>query len=177
MPQEQQTKKQDALRLEFEASRVAFHDLLNSLSAADLKKKSLNASWTNGELLFHMALAFFVLTSLLPLVRLFGHFPKAFSHPLAQLLNSCTRPFNWINALGTRLGGRVMTPKSLGKTFDWANAHLVKALYTFSNQDWQRCGMYAPTRWDAVSFKDYMTLEDLFRMPLLHFAFHRGQLT
>jgi hypothetical protein len=48
MPQAQQTAKQDVLRLEFEASRVAFHDLLDSLSTADFKKKSLNASWTNG---------------------------------------------------------------------------------------------------------------------------------
>jgi DinB family protein len=176
LAQGKSTDTKETLRSELEASRLAFHALLDWLSKADLKKQSLNAGWTNEELLFHMALAFFVLTSLLPLARLFGHLPKAFSHPLAQMLNGCTRPFNWINALGTRLGGRVMTSKSLGKTFDWANAHLVKALYTFSDEDWQRCGMYAPTRWDAVSFKDYMTLEDLFRMPLLHFNFHLKQI-
>src|SRR5690348_3462985 len=43
MLQEHPTEKQNALRLEFEASRVAFHDLLDSLSAADFKKKSLNS--------------------------------------------------------------------------------------------------------------------------------------
>ena len=97
------TGTKDTLRSELEASRLAFHALLDSLSEADFKKKSLNPGWTNEEILFHIALGFFVLLTLLPLARFFGRFPKSFSHPLAHVLNSCTIPFNWINALGTRL--------------------------------------------------------------------------
>ncbi len=166
----------DALRSELEASRLAFHALLDSLSEAELKKQSLNPRWTNEEVLFHIALGFFVLPTLLPLARFFGRFPKSFSQPLARLLDRCTTPFNWINALSTRLGGSVWTPTSLGNTFDWVHARLVKTLDSLSEQEWQRCGMYAPTHWDPVSFKDYMTLEDMFRMPLLHFTFHAKQI-
>ena len=166
----------DALRSELEASRLAFHALLGSFSEAELKQQSLNPGWTNEEVLWHMAMGFMVLRTLLPLARFFGRFPKSCSRPLARVLDRCTTPFNWINALGTRLGGRVWTPTSLGKTIDGVHARLVKALDALSERKWQRGGMYAPTRWDPVSFNDYMTLEDMFRMPLRHFAFHLKQL-
>ena len=172
----QNTGTKDTLRSELEASRQAFHVLLDSLPEADFKQKSLNPGWTNKEILFHTALGFFVLLSLLPMARFFGRFPQSFSRPLARVLNSCTIPFNWINALGTRLAGRVFTPKSLGKTFDWVHAHLLKTFDALHEEEWERCGMYAPTQWDPVSFKDYMTLEDIFRMPLLHFTFHLKQI-
>jgi hypothetical protein len=176
LAQVKSTGTKETLRSELEISGLAFHTLLDSLSEADLKKKSLNLGWTNEELLFHMALGFFVLPTLLPLARFFGRFPKSFSHPLAHMLNGCTVPFNWINALGTRLGGRMSTPKSLGKTFDWVHARLLKTFDSLNEKEWQRCGMYAPTRWDPVSFKDYMMLEDRFRMPRLHFTFHLKQI-
>jgi hypothetical protein len=37
-------------------------------------------------------------------------------------------------------------------------------------------GMHYPTRWDP-SFKDFMTLADVYRFPTQHFDFHRRQLT
>ena len=37
-------------------------------------------------------------------------------------------------------------------------------------------GMHFPTRWDPF-FKDYMTLESVYRYPGQHFDFHRRQLT
>lgn len=176
MVQVKSTGRKDALRLELEASRPAFHTLLDSLSGADLKKKSLNPGWTNEEILFHMALGFFILPTLLPLARLLGRFPKSFSQPLARLSNSCTIPFNWINALGARLGGRIFTPRSLGKIFDWVHTRLLKTLDSLKEKELESRGMYAPAQWDPVSLKDYMTLEDIFRMPLLHFTFHRQQI-
>ena len=36
--------------------------------------------------------------------------------------------------------------------------------------------MHFPTRWDPF-FKDYMTLEDVYRYPGQHFDFHKRQLT
>jgi hypothetical protein len=176
LAQGKSTGTKETLRSELAASRLAFHALLDSLSEADLKKQSLNPGWTNEELLFHMALGFFVLFTLLPLARFLGRFPKSFSLPLARVLNSCTIPFNWINALGTRLAGRLAPPRSLGKTFDWVHARLLKTFDACNEQEWERCGMYAPTHWDPVSFQDYMLLEDLFRMPLLHFTFHLKQI-
>jgi hypothetical protein len=72
----------------------------------------------------------------------------------------------WLVALiSTRLGGRALTPTSLGRTFDWVHARLLRAVDAASEKQWERCGIDAPTQWDPVSFHDYMTLEDMFRMP------------
>jgi hypothetical protein len=83
----------------------------------------------------------------------------------------------WLVALiSARLGGRALPPKSLGRTSDWVHARLLRAVDAASEKQWEHCGMYAPTRWDPVSFHDYMTLEDMFRMPLRHLRFHWEQL-
>ena len=58
--------RKDSLRSELEASRMAFHTLLDSLSDADLKKKSHNAPWTNKHIVVHMAMGFFSLGEILP---------------------------------------------------------------------------------------------------------------
>lgn len=52
---------------------------------------------------------------------------------------------------------------------------LLRSLVEEAENDLQR-GMHFPDRWDPF-FADYMTLEDLYRCPAQHFAFHRRQLT
>ena len=42
------------IHTELEATRTAFHTLLGSLAVDDLPRQSLNAGWTNGEILAHM---------------------------------------------------------------------------------------------------------------------------
>jgi hypothetical protein len=61
MSQKKSTARKDLLRSELEASRVAWHTLLDSLSDTDLKKKSHNATWTNKHIVVHMAMGFFIL--------------------------------------------------------------------------------------------------------------------
>ncbi len=68
-------------------------------------------------------------------------------------------PVNWINALGTRLARRMFTPESLGKTFDWVHARLLKTFGALHEEEWERCGMYAPTQWDPVSLVCFMINE------------------
>jgi hypothetical protein len=84
-------------------------------------------------------------------------------------------PFNWINALGPYIGGKVFTRTSLSKTFDWFHARIAQLLHVIPEEDLKR-GMYYPTKWDPFTFKDYMMLEDIFRIPTLHFAFHLEQI-
>jgi hypothetical protein len=170
------TGTKDTLRSELESSRIAFHTLLNSLSDADLKKKSNNAAWTNKHIVIHMAMGFFILPSLILIALLLGRLPKPCSKIFALLLNVSTIPFNWINALGPYVGGTVFTRKSLSNTFDWFYARIVQILYFIPEKDLKR-GMYYPTQWDPFTFKDYMTLEDIFRIPTLHFTFHLKQLS
>ena len=174
MSQDESTGTKDALRSELESSRIAFHTLLDSLSDADLKKKSNNAAWTNKHIIVHMAMGFFILPSLILLALLFGRLPKPLSKLFAILLNISTIPFNWINALGPYIGGAIFTRKSLSTTFDWFHNRIVHLLHYIPEEDLKR-GMYYPTKWDASTFKDYMTLEDIFRIPTLHFTFHLKQ--
>lgn len=171
-PKAQETK--DRLRAELESARRNFHTLLDSLAETDLQTKSRNPGWTNGEILTHITFGFIILNALLPMVRMWGRLPKWSSKPFAGLLNAFTGPFNWINALGARLQGRVFTYRRIGKLFERAYFSLVKQLERIQDNEWQH-GMYYPTRWDS-DFNVFMTIGDLFRYPVRHFNFHLTQI-
>ena len=168
----QQTK--DAIRLELEATRKVFHTLLDSLSENDLYRKSLNAGWTNAEILVHMTFGFIILNALLPLARLSGHLPAWTSKFFAWLLNAFTIPFNWINVLGTRGQAKLFTYKGIAKVYDLATYSLLRKIEHIQDDEWER-GMYYPTRWDS-NFSDFMTIRELFHYPVKHFNFHREQI-
>ncbi len=91
-------------------------------------------------------------------------------HPPYSHFDSCS-----INALGPYLEGIVFTRTSLSKTFDWFYARIVQLLQFIPEEELQR-GMYYPTQWDPFTFKDYMTLEDIFRISPRHFTFHLEQI-
>jgi uncharacterized damage-inducible protein DinB len=165
----------ESIRMELETTRNAFHDLLSSLSADDFRRQSLNPGWTNGEILAHMTFGFIILKTLLPMARVWGRLPRESSRPFAELLNAVTRPFNWINALGARMQGKVITRERVGGIFDQAISALLRQVDTIKTEEWQR-GMYYPTRWDA-NFSEFMTLEKLFRYPIIHFNFHMAQIS
>lgn len=164
-----------AIRKEYETTRSEFRATLDSLSDEDLRRKSLNAGWTNGEILFHITFGFVILSSLVPLVRFLGRLPPGWSRALAGVLNAFTGFFNWINALGARVGGRAFRGRNVGSKYDRTYAALMKKLDAVRPDEWHR-GMYYPTRWDSL-FKEYMTLEDVFRYPVIHFRFHKGQIS
>jgi hypothetical protein len=88
------TEKQ-ASCAELVAAGAEFHRLLDTLAPEDWRRHSRNPEWTNGEILFHMALGFVLLPLLLPLMRLLGHFPRSMTKPFAAALNLATGPFNW----------------------------------------------------------------------------------
>jgi len=176
MSEGKSTLIKDTLCSKLESSRVAFHTLLDSLSDADLKKRSHNAAWTNKHIVVHMAMGFFILPSLVLLALLFGRLPRIISKLFALLLIIITIPFNWINALGPYIGATIFSRTSLSKALDWFLARIVQLLYAIPEEELKR-GMYYPTQWDSFSFKDYMTLEDIFRIPILHFTFHLEQIS
>jgi hypothetical protein len=163
-----------SLLSELEDSRLTFHTLLNSLSDEDLQRVSRNPPWTNKQILFHMVFGFFLLPSLIIIVLLFGRLPRTFSKLFATLLNMTVRPFNVINSLGPRGGGRVFTRKGLSKVYDWVFAFIVRLLQLLPEDELKR-GMHYPTRWDPL-FSDYMTLAEIFRFPVRHFYFHVGHI-
>ena len=165
----------EKIRVEYESTRTSFHTLLDSLSEADLRKQSLNPGWTNGEILFHMTFAFMILSALIPLVRVGGHLPRRLMKLFAWFLNSTTGPFNWINGLGARVGGRLYRGKNIGVKFNKVYGSLLRKLDATRDSEWT-LGMYYPTKWEGL-FKEYMTLEDVFRYPIRHFEFHLAQIS
>ena len=168
----QETK--DAIWAEMEATRTVFHALVASLSENDLRRKSRNPGWTNGEILAHITFGFIILNALLPMARLWGCLPRWTSKPFAWLLNAFTIPFNWVNAFGTRGQARVFTYQRIGAVYDWAHFSLMKQINSIKEDEWER-GMHYPTRWDS-NFSDFMTIEKLFHYPVIHFNFHLGQI-
>ena len=168
----QETK--DIIRAEFETTRTVFHALLDSLSENDLRRQSRNPGWTNGEILAHMTFGFIILNALLPMARVWGHFPEWTSKLFAGLLNAFTMPFNWINALGARFQARIFTYPRIGTVYDWVHFSLMKHIDSIQKDEWER-GMHYPTRWDP-NFSDFMTVEKLFHYPVVHFNFHLEQI-
>ena len=163
-----------SIRSELESTHSSFHTVLDSLSEEDCHKQSLNPGWTNGEILAHMLFGFIILNVLLPMARLWGLLPKSSSKPFAWLLNACTGPFNWVNALGPRMQGKVFTYKRIGKLYDSVYISLLKKAASIKDEEWEH-GMYYPTKWDA-NFSEFMTLEKLFHYPVIHFNFHLNQI-
>jgi hypothetical protein len=133
----------DDIRVELEATRARFHTLLDSISDGALQQPSSNPAWTNEEILFHIALGFFLLPSLIPLVRLFSRLPQPFSKIFAWLLNTSIFVFNWANALGPRVGGRVFTRTALGQLFDRVLARTLRTLDRMPEYELRR-GMFFP---------------------------------
>lgn len=165
----------EEIRRELETARAKFHHLLDSLSEQDLKKQSHNPGWTNGEILAHMTFGFMILNVLLPMARQWGRLPKGSSKWFARLLNAFTGIFNWLNMLGARGQGKVFTYHRIGKIYDRVYFSLLKKIDTIQDNEWEH-GMYYPTKWDS-NFSEFMTLEKLFRYPLIHFNFHLEQIS
>ncbi len=163
-----------AIRKELVTVHGKFHALLASLSEQDFQKQSLNPGWTNGEILAHMTFGFIVINVLLPMARLWGRLPTGSSKWFAGLLNAFTGFFNWFNALGARMQGKVFTHRRIGAIYDNVYFSLLNKVNSIKDDEWGR-GMYYPTKWDA-NFDEFMTLEKLFQYPVTHFNFHLTQI-
>lgn len=165
----------DAVHAELERTREVFHQLVEGVSGAELRRPSNGTRWTNRQLLFHMLLGFLILRALRRLVWLFGRLPDGVSRVYARLLDKATAPFDAVNYLGSWLGGNTLSTRRMEIMFDRVVEKLHRRLESESDADLAR-GMHYPTRWDPF-FHDYMTLADVYRFPVRHFDFHRHQLT
>jgi hypothetical protein len=165
-----------ALRSELDSARTEFHHLVDSLSESQLRQRSHNPGWTNGEILFHMVLGFSLIPILVPLLRVFHRFPRRYSKAFADLLNSATPLFNFANAMAARIGARIFRRKSsLHKQFDRIYRRIIIMLDSMRGEDLPS-GMYYPHKWDSL-FDAYMTADKLFNYPIRHFRFHVDQIS
>jgi hypothetical protein len=164
----------NGVRHDLEAGRSEFHQLLGLVRQDAWQRPSRNRGWTNGQLLFHIALGFFLVVPLFVVMRLFAALPRPMSKVFARCLNAATPLFNWINALGPRFGARVLNSRRLGRTFDAVHRLIVRRVESMRPEDWGR-GMHYPTKWEPL-FSDFMSFEALFRYPVAHMQHHRTQI-
>jgi hypothetical protein len=164
-----------AVHDELEATRAAFHRLVQDATPNDLRRMTHGTRWTNEQLLFHMLLGYLIARTLLVLARVFARLPAVASRRFAALLNSATPLFDEVNFYGSCIGARIVDRRRMVATFDQAIAALHRGLATETGTDLQR-GMSYPVRWDPF-FKEFMTVADIYHYPTQHFDFHRRQLT
>ena len=144
-------------------------------STYDLKRKSNGTKWTNRELLFHILFGYLITRTILfaapTIARLPDRIVAAPMHVLSRLL----RPFNWINYVGSVIGGKIYSPQRMVVKFEIVARTLEHQLARLSEEALDR-RMAVPTAWDPF-FTPRMTVEAIFRYPTQHFQFHAAQLS
>jgi hypothetical protein len=110
------TPTRESLRADLEATRTGYHDLLKSLSAEDMKKKSANPEWNVGQLMWHLAWGHDHVPGAVARARK----GKNFSIPQGA--------FNFINPWLTRWGARRATPEKLAAHYDEGFNKIIAAL-------------------------------------------------
>ena len=161
---------------DLERARVEFHRLLAEAEGNDAwTTPTRGTRWTNEQLLFHMVFGYMVVQRLLVLVRVFSRLPDAFSRVFARALNAATAPFDVINYYGSCAAALVYNRHRMCAKMDRVIASLQRK-FARESDDALRRGMHFPNRWDPF-FKDYMTLEDVYRYPGKHSDFHKRQQT
>ena len=159
---------------ELEQATVTFRRLAADMMPEDLERRTDGTRWTNREMLFHMLFGYFLVRTLIPLVKGFSRLPRPFSAVFAAVLNAGTRPFHPINYVGSWAGGRLLSPAFMQRRFARVCRQLARQLADETDRSLAR-GMCFPTGWDPF-FKPYMTLRDVYHYPTQHFEFHRQQL-
>jgi hypothetical protein len=142
----------EKFRKEIEDTRTAFHELLASLSPADFKKKSGNASWSNGQLMWHTAWGV-------------GFVPQGVDRARkGKDLNLPRGVFNVLNPWITRWGSRGITPESVARSYDEAHAKVIALLETIKDDEW--------TKGSKIT-GEFQTVTHHFEIPATHFAEHK----
>jgi hypothetical protein len=171
--QSSQPPKQELLD-ELESVRAEYSLLVKAMSNDDLGRKSIGTRWTNRELLFHMLFGYLIVRTLLRFCVVLIRFAPETTKPGAVLLDSLVGPFNWINYVGSAIGGKLLTPSRMVTRMDRVTQTIERSLRKASN-DVLSHGMYFPTKWDPF-FRHCMTIADLYHYPTQHFEFHKTQL-
>jgi hypothetical protein len=159
-------KKAD-LAEELEATRSAFHDLLQNIPDKAFDLPSNNPAWTIGELLYHMSIAprFMVADVAIILKRpfLIKWLPKLFPASL----------FHRLNAHLTRFGARHLNRQFLADEYDKAHVTILKTLRNLTEADLQKKVHYPD--WDPLLAGE-VTLAYLFGYIKRHFDSHTADI-
>jgi hypothetical protein len=151
----------EEIRTELEATRQAYHALLDSLTEEDWRRPSGNTAWTVGQLMVHMTFAPRMLPADVRMIRGGGWMPR-----LPAFL------FNWSNVLMTRWAARKQSLDTVGAVYDAAHQRALDLLDTIQNDEWGLSREYP--EWDPM-LSGTVTIERLFRYLSDHFEAHAEQ--
>jgi hypothetical protein len=145
----------EAIRAELEETRTKYHELLDSLSDEDWKKKSANQAWSVGQLMWHLGRGMEFFSETVGYCRR-GKAPN----PPAFLINTG-------NVLLTRFGSRGATKQSVAEKYDAAHEKLVAMLDGVQDDEWQK---------GVTAYGTSHTIESTFRSPREHFEEHAADI-
>lgn len=157
----------DELREEIEATRFAYHQLLEKVPDDALKRPSDNPAWTIGEVLFHMSLAPRLMVADVSMItgqrKIYKLFPKLIPRVL----------FDWVNKVYTRSKGRNLSCQQLADAYDQATTNILQTLASVQEEDFQKSAIYPG--WDPLLAGE-VTLVQLFHYVKAHFVVHEQQI-
>ncbi len=142
----------ETIRDEIAATRVAYHELLASISAEDWTRVSGNPDLTVKELMWHMAWATGWMASSIDAIRK----GRSFS-PISGSLADLGRRFaiRWLARRATR--------EAAARRYDEGHAAVLARLETVRDDEWHR---------EAKRFGNIRTVAWYFGQPARHFAEH-----
>jgi hypothetical protein len=147
--------RREAIRAELVATRDAYHELLNSLSPEDWKKKSGNPAWSVGQLMWHIAWGD-------------GFAPRGVDDcKRGRGLNPPQFITDTVNMLITRLGAGRATPQSVAEKYDATHTAILAALDKVKEDEWDK---------GAKIFGEVHTVESVLRSPVTHFKEHEADI-
>jgi len=141
----------DAIRSELEATRVAYHRLLGTLSTDDWSRQSGNPEMTVKELMWHVAWATSWMASSVDAVK---------SGKSMRIPSFLVEPGR---KLAMRWLARSATPEGAAQKYDEAHAALLTKLDSVSDDDWPR---------EAVRFGEVRSVAWYFGHVHEHFDEH-----
>lgn len=147
----------EALRADLEATRTAFHELLNSVSSEEWQSKGRSTAWTVRELFTHLA------HDMEFVPRLVEHAREG-----KDMLNMPSFLTGKINYLITRWMGRKETPQSLAEKYDSYFADALATLDAVQDDEWQRGANFFG--------EGFWTIEQIFKNISHHFEEHSAQI-
>jgi len=143
-----------AIRAELESVQAAFHQLVDSLSDADWRRKSPSSDWTIGEVLVHLTWSLEYLPREVAQAALgkgmFNNLPKAIADPASLYY------IRWLARKANR--------DNIVQRYDAAMAAVIAALDTVRDEDWGKGAKFYG--------EGFYSIEDLFHTPLDHFREH-----
>jgi hypothetical protein len=144
-----------AIRADMEASRAAYHRLLESLSDADLARPCAISKWTLKEVLCHMVL---LVEQAVPMMVKQARKSKG----MPKLLD--TRFGHWMNYQMAVRAARKITRAALIQRYDGAHQNLLKLLEGVREGEWGLPTAYPDGR--------PLTMQTVFHVPTEHFELH-----